>query len=140
MAPQVVARGEYAQVLKAGAVYFAVVFAAGFVLGPIRVLWAEPRFGVRAAELMEAPIMLLAIVLAARWVAHRLISAPSAAPLLAAGGIALALVLLAELTVVLALRGLTLDQYIASRDPIAGAVYVALLLAFAVMPAAVARR
>jgi hypothetical protein len=30
-------------VLKAGASYFAVVFAAGFVLGVARVLWALPR-------------------------------------------------------------------------------------------------
>ena len=27
------------QLLKAGATYFALVFGAGFVLGPIRILW-----------------------------------------------------------------------------------------------------
>lgn len=44
------------QILKAGALYFALAFGAGFVLGTIRVLWAVPRFGERTAELMETPI------------------------------------------------------------------------------------
>jgi hypothetical protein len=46
------------QVLKAGAVYFAVMFAVGFVQGTIRTLWVVPRFGARTAELMEMPVML----------------------------------------------------------------------------------
>jgi hypothetical protein len=46
------------RVLKAGGLYFALVFAAGFALGPIRLLWLVPRFGARSAELMEAPVML----------------------------------------------------------------------------------
>ena len=52
------------QVLKASALYFAGVFAAGFVLGAIRTLWAVPALGARAAELIEAPIMLLVVALA----------------------------------------------------------------------------
>jgi hypothetical protein len=31
------------QILKAGSLYFALVFGAGFVLGPIRMLWVIPR-------------------------------------------------------------------------------------------------
>ena len=54
------------QVLKAGAVYFAVVFAVGFVLGTIRTLWVVPRFGARTAELMEMPVMLAVTIVAAR--------------------------------------------------------------------------
>jgi hypothetical protein len=57
--------------LKAAALYFTLVFGTGFVLGPVRVLWAVPRFGIRAAELMEAPLMLMAMVLAARWTVRR---------------------------------------------------------------------
>jgi hypothetical protein len=41
------------QILKAGLLYFALVFGAGFVLGAVRVLWIVSRFGARAAELME---------------------------------------------------------------------------------------
>jgi hypothetical protein len=40
---------------------------------------------------------------------------------------------------VLWLRGLTIDQYFAGRDPVAGAVYVVMLAVFAVMPLLVAR-
>ena len=39
------------RLVKPAAIYFGVVFGAGFALGPIRVLWLEPRVGARAAEL-----------------------------------------------------------------------------------------
>jgi hypothetical protein len=60
------------QILKAGTFYFVLVFGAGFVLGPIRILLAAPRFGTRVAELMEAPIMFVVTILAARWIVRRL--------------------------------------------------------------------
>ena len=50
------------RILKAGATYFVLLFAAGWVLGPIRELWAVPRFGRVAALLVEAVIMLIAMV------------------------------------------------------------------------------
>ena len=122
------------QSLKAAALYFVLVFAVGFALGPIRVLWAVPRFGERTAELMEAPLMLVAIVVAARWIAARFVEPKSSTRLLAVGFLALGLLLAVELTMVLALRGLTLEEYVRSRDPVAGGVYLALLLLFALMP------
>jgi hypothetical protein len=60
------------QILKAGVLYSALVFGAGFVLGPIRILWVVPRFGTRMAELMETPILFVVIIVAARWTARRL--------------------------------------------------------------------
>ena len=48
------------QVVKAGVLYFALVFGVGFVLGTIRTLLVVPRVGTRKAELMEMPIMLAA--------------------------------------------------------------------------------
>jgi hypothetical protein len=54
------------QILKTGTLYFAFVLGVGFVLGSIRVLWAVPHFGARMAELMETPLMLLVIIVAAR--------------------------------------------------------------------------
>ena len=59
------------QILKAGAVYFALVFGAGFALGTIRTLWVVPTVGTRTAELMETPIMLVVVVLAAGWIVRR---------------------------------------------------------------------
>jgi hypothetical protein len=50
------------------------------------------------------------------------------------GALALALLLSTELTMVLSLRGLTLEEYVRNRDPVGGGVYVALLLLFALMP------
>jgi hypothetical protein len=40
-------RHELLNILKAAVVYFALVFGAGFILGPIRILFIVPRFGVR---------------------------------------------------------------------------------------------
>ena len=53
--------------LKAGVIYFLLVFAVGWVLGPIRELWAVPHFGRVAVMLSEAVIMLVAMIVAARW-------------------------------------------------------------------------
>jgi hypothetical protein len=44
--------------VKAGALYFALAFAAGWVFGPIRALLVIPRFGRTAGSLFEAPLML----------------------------------------------------------------------------------
>jgi hypothetical protein len=128
------------QTFKAGAIYFSLVFGAGFVLGSIRVLWVVPRFGDRIAELMETPIMLVVTILAARWVVGRFALPLMPGIRLGAGFIALGFLLVAEFTVVLQLRGLTIAQYYASRDPIAEAVYIVMLGVFAVMPLLVARR
>jgi len=128
------------QILKAGALYFALVFGAGFVLGTIRTLWIVPRFGARTAELMEMPIMFVIIVLAAPWVARHLHVPCTVATRLGVGLIALAFLLTMEFTVVLWLRGLTISEYIQQRDPVSGIVYIIMLGVFAVMPILVARR
>lgn len=121
-------------VVKGAVFYFALVFAAGFVLGPIRVMWAVPRFGERAAELLEMPIMLVVTVLAARWMVYRFGANFSKAEALGSGFVALSLMLVAELTLVLWLRGMTLADYLTGRDPVSGTVYLIMLGIFAVMP------
>lgn len=84
--------------------------------------------------------MFVVAILAARWVARRLTLPPATAIRLGVGLVALGFLLIAEFTLVLGIRGLTIGEYIASRNPIAGTVYVALLGAFAIMPLLVARR
>lgn len=120
--------------IKAGLAYFGLVFGAGFMLGSVRVPFLVPRVGVRVAELIETPIMFVVVLLAARFVVRRFALAPAAASRLAVGLIALALLLAAEMTLVTVLQGLTLAGYIRSRDPVAGSVYVAMLIVFAAMP------
>jgi hypothetical protein len=56
-------------ILKAGVLYFVLVFGADFVLGTIRTLWIVPKLQTRMAELMETSIMLVITILAARWTA-----------------------------------------------------------------------
>jgi hypothetical protein len=120
--------------------YFALVFGAGFVLGPIRILWAVPRFGARTAELMEAPIMFVVVLVAARWLVRRLAVPSRLASRLGMGCVGLGLLLAAEFTLVLWLCGLSISEYLANRDPVSGAVYYLMLGVFAVMPLLVARR
>src|SRR5713101_3522279 len=76
-------------ILKAALSYFAIVFGTGFVLGTIRVLWIVPHLGVRNAELLEQPLMLLAILLTAKWIVRRLGAGLTAVESLGAGLIAL---------------------------------------------------
>lgn len=126
------------RILKAGALYFAVVFGVGFVLGIIRVLGVSPRFGERTAEVMESPIMLLVIILAARWVVRRLSLPKTVEARLGAGSIALAFMLAAEFLVVVAVRHISITDYLAGRDVVGGIIYLVMLVIFAAMPLFVA--
>ncbi len=90
-----------ARIAAAGAAYFALAFAAGFALGTIRVLAVVPRIGERAAELVEAPLMLAVVVAAARFVVRRFVPGAPAAARLAVGLLGVALLLAVEFTVVL---------------------------------------
>ncbi len=128
------------RIVKAGVIYFALVFAVGFVLGAIRILWVVPQLGTRTAELLETPIMLLVTIVAAQWVVRRLAVPARAASRLGMGCIALVLMLGAEFTIVLGLRGLTIRQYLSSRDPVSGTVYYIALVFFAIMPQLLQRR
>ena len=121
-------------VTAAGAAYFALVFGAGFVFGTIRTLWVKPAIGVRAAELAEMPFMLLMILVAARWLDARFLRSASSSTSLAAGVVALTLVLLADAGVGVLLRGMSFAEVFVDRDAIAGTIYYAMLVVFAVMP------
>lgn len=122
------------KVLKAGLLYFAIVFGAGFVLGPVRLLWVVPRFGTRTAELMEMPVMLVVTIVAARWVVRRLAVPSTSSSRLGMGGVALGLLVTAELGLVLRLRDLSIAEYLATRDPVSGTAYYVMLGLVAVMP------
>jgi low temperature requirement protein LtrA len=119
--------------------YFASVFSIGFVLGAARTLWIAPRLGERVAELVEMPVMVAASFLVARALMSRTGAVGIRAAVLA-GLAALALLLCAEVAVVAFVRGQTLAEYVASRDPVAGSAYILALLLFAAMPALVSHR
>jgi hypothetical protein len=120
--------------VKAGVVYFALVFGAGFVLGTIRTLWVVPCIGTRTAELMEMPSMLAVTIVAARWTVLHLSVPMMWSARIEMGCIALVLMLIAEFGFVLWIRGLSIKKYFSTRDPVSGAAYYLLLMVFAIMP------
>lgn len=121
-------------IVKAAGIYFTLVFGAGFVLGTIRVLWLVPAVGTRTAELFEMPMMLAIVILSARWVTHQFQIPATASSRLGMGGMALAMVLVFDFTVILWIRGLSFRQYVEAFDPVAGTAYFVMLGLFALMP------
>jgi hypothetical protein len=124
---------------KAGLAYFALVFGAGFVLGALRVTFLVPRLGERIAELCEMPLMFVVILVAAKFVIRHFALPPSMPARLGTGLLALILLLAAELVLAMVLQGRSLADYVASRDPVSGSVYLAMLVLFALMPAFVGK-
>ena len=120
------------RVLRAAFVYFAWVFAAGFVLGSIRMPLLVPALGVRPAELLELPFM-LAI---AAWIARlrsRRERDLSRRQHLAFGGLAMAMLLVAECGLG-GLLGKSPAQVLFDRDPISGPAYYVALAVTACWP------
>src|SRR5215475_1797870 len=100
-------------VLKAGLVYFGVVFAAGFILGAIRVLVLVPRLGEMVAVLLETPLMLAVSWFASRWTTKRISVPGEVSPRLLMGMIAFALLMMAEAGVSVFAFGRTINDYLA---------------------------
>lgn len=128
------------RILLAALSYFALVFGTGFLLGAFRVSLLVPRLGERMAELLEMPVMLVVILASAGFVVRRF-ALPAALPVrLATGLVALCLMVAAELCFAALLQGRSLREYVASRDPVSGGVYLAMLALFALMPVILARK
>lgn len=125
---------KYQAIAKAGVIYFLLVFGAGFALALVRIPFLVPAFGVRAAELMETPVM-LAVIVWASWRLARNHPTLSRGERLAAGTLALICLVIAELAVAYSLGARSVSQYIASRDPVSGSVYLVSLVFFSVAPA-----
>lgn len=114
--------------------YFGLVFGVGFLLGPIRVLWLEPRFGPIIATACEAPFMLLAILIAARWVPHVLNIGRDPKMLVLIGVGALVLLQIADFSIGFWLRGIAPREQFVQLLTGQGNIYAALLALFAIMP------
>jgi hypothetical protein len=130
---------EAMKILAAALLYFLVVFGVGFLVGPVRVLYVEPRVGTIAAVMLEAPILLVAMVMGARY-AVRWSGVPwSTSALLSVGVIALALQQIADVAVAVLLRGMSVGDHLRQFATTPGMIYAALLFAFAVMPSLLGR-
>lgn len=118
--------------VRAATLYFVLVFAGGFALGTIRVLWVVPRVGPRTAELLEIPLMVAVSAVAAAWTNHRFGASPAGR--LGLGLLALGEMLVAERLVAIGLRGVSAADALIVRDPVSGAAYCAALVVFAGLP------
>ncbi|OQW59971.1 MAG: hypothetical protein A4S17_11145 [Proteobacteria bacterium HN_bin10] len=122
------------RILRAGAIYFALVFGVGLALGPPRVLWLEPWLGKTIAVLLEAPLLIAAMWFGARWATNWARVDGGWVSYLLVGLLALLLQQIADLAVGFGFRGMTLAEQAAYFATPAGFVYLATLIAFALMP------
>jgi len=125
--------------LKAGVVYFLLVFAVGWILGPIRELWGVPHFGRTAAMLSEAVIMLIAMIVAARWVIRRFHVSRTLPATISMGIVAIGLLLPAEIVGIHWVRGRSVRDYLTGFLTAPGVVSLLMFLLFAAMPTLVTR-
>jgi hypothetical protein len=119
-------------VTGAGALYFAVMFALGFLLGFIRTVFLEPWLGAAWAVTVEAVPMIAAMIVVAPWAARVFDLPPEVLPRLGMGAVALVLLLLAETALDALLRGRLL--WAERLHSAAGLIGYALQLIYAAMP------
>ncbi len=122
------------QAALAGALYFLVVFGAGFALGTIRTLAIEPSLGALGAVLVELPL-----ILAASWFSCRTITRSLAVPhrfalRLVMGGVAFCLLIFVETAMAFYGFGRSLEVQVALLASPAGAVGLSGQIAFALFP------
>ena len=118
---------------KTGAIYFALIFGLGFVLGTLRVLWLVPIIGETFAALAEQPIMLTASWFAARWLVRRygLVGLRAKAVM---GVTAFTLLMLAEITLASALFGQVPAEWLRLIFAMPGIIGLAGQVLFGLMP------
>ncbi len=126
--------------LKAGTLYFAAVFALGFVLGTLRVLVVIPALydfgGETAAIFIELPIILTGSWFICRWIVTRY-AVPTAINVRAAmGAIAFALLMIAETVLSVTAFGQTMGEHFAAYATFNGALGLGGQIVFALFPLA----
>jgi len=112
--------------------YFGAVFGVGLLLDVARTAFVAPYIGDSVAELIEAPVMLGVITVAAWALARRFRG--SRGDLAAIGAFAALLLLVADLGVEYLLRGPAPYGVVTGRITIAGAVHLTLVVLFGALP------
>jgi ABC-type uncharacterized transport system permease subunit len=88
----------------------------------------------RLAEMLEIPNVLLATITGARWVVDRFTLPPLPGIRLGVGLVALALMLIAEWTVIQALQSLSVEGYVTTQDAAVEPIPAGALGVLTVMP------
>lgn len=119
--------------LKPALLYFALTFAAGFMLGALRMFLIAPRIGAVAAVLIECPFILLASYFIARRILGHFAPNAVASRRLLMGLIAFAMLMTAELLMSWA-QGISPQEFSNSLFKTAGAIGLAGQILFAFIP------
>jgi hypothetical protein len=122
------------QRLTAPFVYFVMVYACGIATGVVREFFITPRTGLTLALWIELPVMVGASFLAARFVVRRFGIMNYLQDRLNLGLLGLALLVVAEEIMSLALRGISVFTIWAHFSVLAGIANFSGLLLFALMP------
>jgi hypothetical protein len=120
--------------LLAGAVYFGVVFAAGFALGVVRITLLVPAVGEPAAVAIELPVVLLWSWWTCGWCLRRFAVPATVAARALMGGVAFALLMAAEFGLDAALNGRDLAAHFARYRDGASLLGLAGQVLFALFP------
>ena len=121
--------------LRAGLIYFAIVFAIGFVLGAVRTLSLEPLLGDLVAVLVELPFMLAAAWLTCGWVIRHLRLPHGLPARLIMGGTAFGLLILSEYGLARFMSGQGIAEFFANwGTTYAGVVGLVGQILFALFP------
>jgi hypothetical protein len=117
-----------------GLIYFSVVFAAGFLLGMVRVLLLVPRLGETVAVLIELPLIVSLSWLACGPVCMRVGVPPRRADRAVMGGVAFALLMAAEIGVSTLGFGRSFVEHLQPYRHLPGLLGLAGQIVFAALP------
>jgi hypothetical protein len=120
--------------LKAATGYFAIVFAAGFLTGVLRVVAVMPHVGEETAVLIELPLMLAISWLACRWMVEQFALPHALTARLFMGSVAFGLLMAAEIGVSVLAFGRTVSQHVETYQKAAAIWGLAAQIAFALFP------
>lgn len=123
-----------AAALRAGLFYVLLMFAAGFALGTLRVLVLLPLMGELPAVALELPVMLALSWVVAGWLIRRMAVPHSSGARLAMGGLAFALLMVAEMALAVGVFGRSLPEHMAHYATWPGALGLVGQVGFALIP------
>jgi hypothetical protein len=128
-------KGNAVLPINAAVVYFAVVFAAGFVLGTIRAIFFVPKIDEEVAVLIELLLMLIISWVTCISIINRFRVPAALAPRLVMGGLAFALMMVAEVGVSVLAFGRTVVEHFETSLNTISLLGLAAQVAFAFLPA-----
>lgn len=126
--------------LRAGLAYFAILFAAGFLVGTVRVLLIEPQLGPVASVLIELPLMLALSWFVARRLIARFDPSASVKDRIVMGSSAVLLLVCAEMLLGALAFGMSATEQLARYATPRGVLTLVGQVGFALIPVLAGRK